>query len=190
MFSFLIKDNPLFRIAERILIGAYSANMFNLAVETMRKNVYAPFAGGDYLIIVPVILGLALFGVYLPLRYNFIARYGIAILVGIGTGVAVKTAIPAQIISQILVTIKAPVISSNPVEALGNILLVVGMLSAFTYFIFTREHTGVWGYMAKWGVWWTMLGLGFVVSTYLMMLVAILSGQIEYILKDFLGFIR
>jgi hypothetical protein len=137
VLSFLIRDNPLFRIAENMAIGITTGNAFVYALQLIQNSGLTPLMAGDYTLIVPIILGIALFLTFTKMPWG--ARYPTAFLAGTGTGIVIRGSIDGQFWGQIK-GIAGSVDLTSPMGMVSSIVLVAGSIGAVSYFIYTREH--------------------------------------------------
>jgi hypothetical protein len=111
VFSYLIGDNPLFRIAVYIFIGVssgYAATVIwhNVLV----PKLFQPLATTDpyqlLLSIVPLIFGMSLLTKLSP-RISWIGNFAMAVLVGVGAAAALGGALLGTLIPQLQASIDA-----------------------------------------------------------------------------------
>ncbi|NVM54363.1 MAG: hypothetical protein HWN66_11730 [Candidatus Helarchaeota archaeon] len=150
IYTYLINDNKYFQIAEHLVIGAITAHSFVIAIQYIRDTVVFPVFEGNVEPLIPLILGAMLFLRYF-VGYNWLTRYPLAILVGLGTGVALRAVIKAQLIGQLLGVLNPLVVPGDALTTVSRILVLIGVISTLVYYTFTREHTGLFGYVAKFG---------------------------------------
>ena len=132
-WSYLYKENPLFRVVEFTFIGFATAHATVMAITELKKNLVAPIVNkSNYILLVPTVLGLLLYTRYSK-DLRFLERFPISIMVGIGTGVAVMAMVRAQLLAQIQQTIQP----GKPIDVLIIALLTLGSV---TYFIFSSEE--------------------------------------------------
>lgn len=132
-WSYLYKENPLFRVVEFTFIGFATAHATVMAITELKKNLVAPIVNkSNYILLVPTVLGLLLYTRYSK-DLRFLERFPISIMVGIGTGVAVRAMVRAQLLAQIQQTIQP----GKPIDGLIIALLTLGSV---TYFIFSSEE--------------------------------------------------
>lgn len=188
--SFAFKHTPLYRFAESTVIGVGIGNVFVLAMENIQKQAIAPLSQGAYLFVIPFVLGLLLYSrFYAPMAW--LSRYPVMILLGIGTGLAVRGAIPAQIIAQIKVSL-LPLVAKDPMTSINNILITVLLASTLIFFIFTWEPKGdtgknVMGYIRRLGRITVMIYLGSAFSSAAMARVVVMAERLLFMLKG-IGF--
>lgn len=136
IFSYLIRDNFLYRIAVHLLIGAAAGYGAIAAVNdvitpwvnvTLRNSDAAPAVRAMGLL--PITFALFLLLKLLP-RYAYIGNFVVIILVGIGTGVALVGAVVGTIIP--LVGETGASISKE--ETANGLLMLTGTITTLLYF--------------------------------------------------------
>jgi len=160
VFSFLYKENPLFRFAEHSFIAsgvgywvAYNVwYCYDLAIGTPGGE--AGFYGGQWWWIFAFLLGIVYYFV-LTKKYFWIYRYSLAIIIGVGAGLTLRTLIQAQFLTNVMATFMnlsptdtaGNLIIFNPASPAGaslinNLLILILVFGSVIYFFFTSE-TGV-----------------------------------------------
>ena len=102
-FSFLIKENKFYNIAGVHLSEWEQATPFVMAWSNIQSKGFGQIAQGDYLTIVPVLLGLCLFG-KMSKSTAWIGRYPAAMLMGMGSAIAIRGAVQSELVRQIAAT--------------------------------------------------------------------------------------
>jgi hypothetical protein len=133
VLSYVVKDNPLYRLAVHVLVGVSAA----YAVVTVVRQVFAPVvaalwddAGGNGLLwIVPLILALLLLLKEL-LRTSELGNGAMAVLMAIGAGVAFVGAIAGTLLPQLLVRHDDHVV---------GLLLTLLTICVLAYFLFSAR---------------------------------------------------
>jgi len=179
----LWKENITYRFAEHTLIGVGFGISIVQAIRLIRDSAVIPLTQGTTHLIIPIILGIALYCQFFR-SVRWISRYTISLLVGVGTGIAAVGVIQAQVIAQILGVIKPPV-SPTPIAWFNYFFIGIGLICTASYFIFTREHTGVLYVPTKIGRYLIMLGLGAYFGNTVMFRETMLAGRVEYMLRVF-----
>jgi hypothetical protein len=103
IFSYLLGDNPLFRIAIYLFIGVASGYAAAVTVHSvllprfllLQTNSINQFV----LIIIPLLFSLSLFAKMLP-RISWIGNFAMAILVGVGAAAAIGGAVIGTLLPQ------------------------------------------------------------------------------------------
>lgn len=166
--SFLYKDNPFYKFVEHLVVGV-SAGYFTmlLVVTSLWPKLVDPLKAGNLWYIFPAILGMMMFFRFSKSR-SWIARYPIAIYIGIGTGLSLVVEMQARIVEQLNATIgigtamKADAMAGalTPLDAVNSIIILVGIVCGLSYFYFSKEHKGWFGGAATIGIWILMVGFG------------------------------
>jgi hypothetical protein len=100
IFSYLIGDGPLFRIAIYLFIGVSSG--YAAAVvwhSVLVPKLFQPLASLDPLSLIPLVLGISLFAKFSP-RISWIGSFAMAVLVGVGAATAIGGALIGSLIPQ------------------------------------------------------------------------------------------
>jgi hypothetical protein len=183
IFSFLYKENPIYRAAEHILVGiSVGYYLVILVEETILSKVAKPLIyDKNLLVIIPAILGLMMFS-RLTRRKGYLARIPLAILIGAGAGVS----IPAMLWARILKQMSA---SMLPLFTVSGVIIFVGVITTLAYFYFSREQTGWFGYIAKTGTYFLMIFFGATFGYTVMSRVTLLIGRMEFLISDFMGIV-
>ncbi len=179
----LYKENLAYRFTEHTYISTSLAISVVVASQTLTNNAFLPLSKGDISYVIPIILGLLLFT--LPFRQvRWISRYPLAFVVGVGTGLAMRGAVHAQMVAQVLTAITLPK-APQPIDWFNFFFSLIAFLTSTSYFIFTREHTGFMAIPTKIGRYMIMLALGSYFGNTILFRMAMLSGRVEEILKVF-----
>ena len=100
VFSYLIGDNPLFRVAVYLFIGVASG----YAATVVWHNVLFPrlsqaLVGFNLLAILPLLFALSLLAKLFP-RISWVGNFAMAVLVGVGTAAAIGGALIGTLMPQ------------------------------------------------------------------------------------------
>lgn len=182
--SMLYKDNPFFRVGQMAVMGSSISHFILLNMQNVYNNALTPLLSGDILMVIPLVLGLLMYS-RLKASISWLARYPSSVLIGIGTGVMVAGTVSGQVLDQIAVTITDVIPSDCGICNLNAIIIAVGVVTSITFFIFTKEHTGVVGNSAKIGRKYLMISLGANWSGELVWYLTQLVGRLMYV-KNFL----
>ena len=153
VFSYLLGANPLWRIAQSLLVGV-SVGYVSLVVLT---QVIAPQVGriiqppaGEpeverWLAVVPVALGLLLL-LRIAVPGAWPATLGLNLVVVVGAALALGGALAGILVPQTLDTMRLLYFSDSDPAAIaalvGNIVLVLGVICALIYFAFGARANG------------------------------------------------
>ncbi len=190
IYTFLYKDNPVYRIAESWLIGlsiGYTLVIFWQT--TLVDNLFNPlFGDGKFIMILPLILGLLMFSRFSK-KISWMSRIPIAFMIGAGAGVAIPAMLYARTLKQVSASVM-PLLAENGVFNFDALVVVVGLLSTLAYFYFSREHKGVMGKAAKLGTYFLMIFFGTTFGYTVMSRMSTFIGRIDFLLTDFLHLIK
>ena len=185
VFTMLWKDNPIFRLGQQAVIGAATAHYIVLNFTSVYNNAITPMMGGNLLLIIPLFLGLLMY-TRLKNEIAWVARYPTAVLVGVGTGVMIAGTLRGQIIDQMKNTVLDLYNSfsaGSAMNVLNATLILIGTITAITFFTFTRKHTGLLGWSAKAGRIFLMISLGANWSGELVWYATQTIGRLSYIIN-------
>ncbi len=193
IYSFLYKENPVYRLAEHLVVGISLGYTMVLIYNTviLPKLLEPIFAGDHWLLIIPGLLGLLYITRFIP-SIAWLSRYPIAFLMGTGMGIGFPLTLKAYVLRQ-LEAAMIPLYSSGMQwhEVLGNLVMIFGTLAALIYFFFSKPHKGpFFGTGSKIGIWVIMLGFGATFGFTVMGRISLLIGRIQYLLGDWLHVIK
>lgn len=185
VLSFLFKDNPFFKFAEHTAVGAGAGYWVVAGFGTIRDAAIKPLLQGQLLMIVPIALGILMFATYT--KWSWVSRYPVAFLIGCGLGVAIRSTIEAQIISQIRASL-LPLATGDVWAMINNWILVVGTIAVVAYFLFTRQQKGSFGKFTQFGKVIMMVYFGGAFASITFMYISIMIERIVFLIKVWLGF--
>jgi hypothetical protein len=183
VLSFLYKENVFSRFAEKTVVGAAAGWFLLIAIQNLR-SFWDKAMGGTYLSMIPLILGLFLFAA-LSTKGAFLARWPVAVFIGVGVGTALRTLLDAQFLTHIVATINLPL--TDIVTSFNTVLVVIFVLCSLSYFIMTREHTGGLGIITKIGRLVILGAFGTTIAGEVMAKFSLILGRLYFLLVDWLG---
>lgn len=159
IFSFLYRDNPLYKLAEHLFVGVsagyYVAQAYQ---ETIIPNLVIPVAReGNLVRLGALVLSVLMFSRFVP-RISWLSRWPIAFVVGMYAGINVIAFGSGDLIIQLEATMLD--MFGGGARGVGNLLLVVGLACSLMYFYFSREQRGALGVVSRVGVWFLMVSFG------------------------------
>jgi hypothetical protein len=137
-FSFLYKENKFYSLVESMFIGLGAGYALVMGWGNIVSKAITPLQAGNMIALIPTLLGLALF-FKLSRTYAWAARTPVAILVGMGSAVALRGSVGAELVQQIKATVL-------PLTTVDNLFVVLGTVGTLVYFFFTiqpRKNTVV-----------------------------------------------
>lgn len=188
VYTFLWKDNPLFKLAESVTVGV---GMGFAIVQwwdlSLKGRFWIPLTtdfSHRFHLIIPAILGILMITRIIP-KLSWLSRYALAFTMGAGSGFALPRVIQTSILQQLYTTMLPINFSLHGI--LYNIVIIVGVLSGLMYFFFSKEHKGVFGGIANVGIWFLMVGFGATFGYTVMARLSLFIGRVLFILKTALG---
>ncbi len=212
IFSFLYKDNPLYRFAEHLFVGisaGYYASIYwhnaiyRFIISPLIKNfstfyykiVWPEFfenisffsAFFSFIIyLIPLSLGLLFFSLITP-KYSWLIRYPIAFLMGIGAGLSLYPTFKARIFDQIKDSF-LPQFNFS-LYFLNALIIFIGTLSVLSYFFFSKEQRGLLKVFSRIGIIFIMIGFGAAFGYTVMARISLLIGRFYFLIHDFIHLI-
>ncbi|MGH7232664.1 MAG: hypothetical protein ACREJU_15105 [Nitrospiraceae bacterium] len=197
IFTFLYKDNPLFKLAEHLYIGISVGYTIVKTYDTVVvRLIYEPMVKqGDWSLLIPLGIGVLMLARYVP-KATWLSRMAFAFIVGVGSGLAIPRIVSSYILKQIEDTVR-PLASMIPGEGLtftyglaqpssnlNAIILLIGVISVLFYFFFSIEHAGPVRVATRTGILFLMVSFGaafgYTVMARMSLLIGRLSDLIEY----------
>lgn len=181
IFSFLYRDNPVFKLAEHVFAGLSAGYYTGLIFQSViKQQVWIPLTqDGRLLVLVPAVLGVLMFARFFP-RIGWLTRLSLAFAIGSTAGIMFIQQLHGLVLPQIRRTFL-------PLDSLSNILIVVGVLCTLIYFYFSKPHKGPLGWIASVGIGFIMVAFGAHFGYTVMARVSLLIGRIQFLLVDWLG---
>ncbi len=194
-FSFLYKENPLYRFAEHLVVGV-SAGYFvvllyynglrpNLFNHLFVSNTWTPKWDELYYII-PLILGVMMWARF-SRKWSWVSRYPIALYIGIATGISIPLEMRNRVIQQVYGTVGQTAFDFSKPGFFGvpagvwDSILVILIISSLIYFFFSKEHKGWFGGAAKIGIYTLMVGFGASFGYTVMARISLFINRVQYI---------
>jgi hypothetical protein len=196
IFSFLYKDNPLYRFGEHLFVGV--AGGYSICIvwyNSLKPNLIDPLISSDtvlserLLLFLPAVLSLLMLARLIP-RIAWVSRFAMAFMVGISVGPSIPSTLQARVLEQIGGIVKLGASPDPTLLTLFNSLcLAVGTICGLLYFYFSREHKGTFGVAARVGIWFLMIGFGAAFGYTVMARISLLIGRILFLMRDWLGLV-
>jgi hypothetical protein len=202
-FSFLVKDNPFYRLAEHLFVGVSAGYYFSMISfhQVIKPNLLAKispslFASGvaasepaQLSYIIPGLLGLLML-FKLSSAYSWVSRFTISFVMGVSTGLAIVYSTQQMLIPQVAKAIRPLAVAGDFMQSFSNLVLVVGSITCLFYFFFSTEHRGpVYGNLARVGIWFLMVSFGAAFGATVMGRISLLIGRFQFLLSDWLHII-
>lgn len=197
IFSFLYKDNPLFKLAENLYVGVSVGYTIVKTYDTVIVHlVWKPIVEHqEWTLLIPVTIGLLMLTRYVP-KAAWLSRYAFAFIVGVGAGLAIPRTVSSFILKQIEDTVRPLLMFVpgegitfswnllDPASSVNAIIVLIGVSSVLFYFFFSVEHSGPGKRVARTGVIFLMIAFGaafgYTVMARMSLLIGRLTDLIEY----------
>ncbi|MGE0373810.1 MAG: hypothetical protein AB7I48_12725 [Planctomycetaceae bacterium] len=210
ILSFLLGDNPLYKLTEALVVGVSAAylmvvgfwseviqNLFANLTPVLMQRTFLPGQEDlepDYIYLVPLVMSGMMLWRLSPIGGNWIARWPLAFFIGATAGVRLVASLESDFVQQINSTILPLVVFATDGSfslwgSLKHIVISVGVLMGLTYFFFSVEHKGIVGGVARCGIWLLMITFGALFGYTVMGRIALLSGRLEFLFDDWLWLI-
>jgi hypothetical protein len=198
IFSFLYKDNPLYKIAEHLFVGV-SAGYFVVILwhNTLSPNLLQRLSDGDWYLLwlnslrpwylIPGLLGVLMFTRFSK-KWSWVSRYPMAIYIGVSAGLSIPLEMTNRVLRQ-MVAAMDPINWGNLTgsgyldiaSGYSQLIILTGSIAALVYFFFSTPHRGAIGGVAKYGIWMLMLGFGATFGFTVMNRISLFGNRVQYL---------
>lgn len=198
VFSYLVGDNPLYRLAQYLLVGTAAGYAIVVAYHAiLRPRLVEPLLSdpmGNALLLIPLLLAVLL----LTKGNKSVAWLGntsMGFLFGVGAALAVGGALIGTLATQL----QASFISLRPADYAGEgilgivtaALVVIGTTGTLVYFYYGvapagRVGRGVAVFRQAWGRvghWFILIALGAIFANMMVARLSLLIGRIRFLLE-------
>ncbi len=185
IFSFLYKDNILYRLAESLFAGISFGYYVGLAkINTLEPNLFGPLFGdfgANWTLIFPFALGLMLYLRYVP-KLAWISNWSLAVYIGYYIGVNLLQRLHGEILPQARGTMLP--LSGGFEEVTRHLVVIIGVLTVLIYFFFSSPHKGPLKPAARIGIYFLMISFGASFGYTVMGRVSLLIGRLTFLVND------
>ncbi len=188
LFSFMYKDNPIYKVAEHIFAGLTAGYQVGLVWDTViLQQLWNPMVNeGDWWLIIPGVMGFLMFARFWE-RFSWVSRISLAFVMGVTSGIFLTSQLHGLVLPQMKDTM-LPLWNGDGFAALAlTLIVVIGVISTLIYFYFSKEHTGALGVTAKVGIWFIMISFGAHFGYTVMGRVSLLIGRVQFLIEDWIG---
>lgn len=142
IYSILYRENPWYRIAESVYLGVavgYAVGQDLKYIRDQWGGQWSSSAGMMFAFMVVMIVGILWYARFNK-SYFYLYRWPLAIVVGTGIGMALKTVVFSQFLDQIVSQANTPFfVAGDMVQTINNILVQIMVPCVLLYFWFTGE---------------------------------------------------
>jgi len=220
VLSFLYRDNPVYKFAEHFYVGISAAYWMCMGFwTTIVPNLIPRISRGlssffevqyndaeyNFLFWIPVVFGLLLM-TRLSSKVGWLSRWALAFIVGTTAGFNLVRYLRSDFIEQISATFVPLLVdwkgigsfvsnfslsaSGQFLTMVGNLVIFLGVISGLVYFFFSKEHTGIFGRVSRFGIWVLMVTFGAAFGYTVMGRISLLVGRISFLFGDWLHLIN
>lgn len=200
VFSFLYRDNPVYKWAEHLFVGVSAAMGVFAALEqsivpSVREALAFP-GMFKFITWIAVFLGamilfkLEVVATYLP-NFAFLSRYPIAFVTGVGVGATLVNVVNGFLFPQSQATF-LPLFNIHGADwltLLNNWLIVLAVVFSLMYFFFSAQYKGKLGVVLRVGITFLMVAFGAMFGYTVMARLSLLIGRIYFLIHDWLHII-
>jgi len=178
IFSWMYKENPWFRIAEHVYVGASLGHLAITGYQNFRDIAWIPaVTQGKHIMWIPLVMGALLFSRW-SRKYAWMSRASMGFLVGTTAAVTMTGAIKAQLIEQAVATMM-------PLKTINNVIFVVLAVTSTTYFLFTLRDKRVTPAINL-GKYALMIAFGATFGNTVMSRISLFTGRMQFLLFEWL----
>ena len=187
VLSYLIGDNPAFRVAVYIFIGVSAGYAAAVAWhQVLYPRLIVPLISGSLLTIVPLVLGLLLLLKLSP-RVARLGTPSMAFLVGVGAAVAVGGAVMGTLLPQTWASMNVLNLSDAGQYWLEHlvegIVILVGTVTTLVYFHFGAKATAAGPQRSKLVNRLSWVGQGFIAITFGVLFAGVLVAAMTALIE-------
>lgn len=199
IFSYLLGDNPLYRLALHVFVGASVAYVLIVALQSVILPILSPPDTSDsdirllwIISLVGVLLGALLLTRGIG-RLSWLSDIPVAILLGVGVGVALGGAILGTLLPQVdaatSYAVPEPPIAPGILKPVGQIVAVLGTVTGLAVFSFTSRRptqrllNRLLNRSARIGRWFILIGFGAAYGGLLAASLAFFADRVQYLIE-------
>ena len=189
IYSFLYKDNPLYKIAEHIYVGLSTGYLLAIMwFDAITPFLINPLKEGKYGVIIPGLLGLLLFTRFFP-KYAWISRFTLAFIIGAAAGISAPNQVHGYLLRHCQATIEVfnGLKTVSFWQVIDNIIILAGVISVLIYFFFSVAYNRVIKGISYLGIVFLMVFFGAAFGYTVMGRISLLIGRVRFLLIDWLG---
>jgi len=178
IYSILYRENPAFKLAENIMVGATVGHAIVMAVFQVRDLAIQKLMSGietgnlrNIAYIIPIILGILIYFQF-SRRFRVISRPSIALMLGVGLALSMRGLLFVNVIGQIQGVIK-------PLISIQSIVSLFGLVCVLLYFVYEKKVSDAVGPLPTIGRYFLMLTMGAYIANSLMGRLSIVIGTLQ-----------
>jgi hypothetical protein len=213
MYSFLYRDNPLFKAAENFYVGiSLGYGIITTWYLSLKTELYDPFFAAPTWDAVwsavlerfiPITLGCMLV-TRISRRFSWPSRYAYALMIGWGAGIGIPITIHTYVLQQLEAAVRPlnvkaawaalrgpGLLSYEFWSAFGVIfgafVILVGTVTVLFYFFFSLERKRIGNAISRVGILFLMVSFGASFGYTVMGRISLFIGRAQFLLDQWLG---
>jgi hypothetical protein len=190
-FSFVYKDNPLFRFGEHLYLGISIGYYIDIQYwNVLVPDVYRPLTvDHNFYVLIPTVLGLLLLARLLP-SIGWLSRTSLAVYIGGLSGLSIPATISSLLLPQLISTLKPFSFNSgghlNIPGDINQLIFLAGVVTTLVFFFFSLEHKKAIGAVSKAGLLFLMVSFGASFGFTVMARISLLIGRFQFLIYDWI----
>jgi hypothetical protein len=187
IYSIAFRDNPFFKFAEHTFVGAAAGHSLVYAVDNILRYGWAPLTAGNMIYAVVFILGIIMY-MRFHKTYFWVSRIPMAVIVGIGIGLTLRSTVTSDFLAQIQSTATMKVLGLDAWPAFSNLLFIIITLAVVYFFIFTfpKAQGGNLGIISKFARYGMMAAFGYSFANTVLSRFNMIFGRIDFLMNTWL----
>ena len=195
VLSSLVRDNPVYRMAQYLFVGVSAGYFVVLAWWTvidpqLVRPLWESCSGAHHAglgtalgLFVSTALAVLWLSRLSP-RTAWLSRWPLALVVGVYVGIRVMGVTQSDMVMQVEASLRS--FRGSLGTVLDALLATLGLVTVLLTFTFTRERRGAMAWSARIGSAFLMVALGAGFGAVVMSRVSVLIGRIQFLLGDWL----
>jgi hypothetical protein len=185
MFSFIYKDNVLYKIGEHLYLGISVGYFINIQYwQVIVPDVYRAITIQHlYWVIIPSLLGIFIVLRLVP-ALAWLSRMSFAFLIGGSAGLAIPNVIHSLFLPQVYETLRP--FAGGTAAVLNQIVILIAVFTVLIFFFFSLEHKKLVGSISKVGLFFIMISFGASFGYTVMARISLLIGRFQFLIYDWI----
>jgi hypothetical protein len=132
----LVGEQPFYRFLEHMYLGITLGYFILTIIKTIISTAVTPLGEGNFLAIIPLVLGLALY-LRFTQSFRWISRWGVAVVIAVGMAVGLRGMLFTYIIQQVKSAATTNFVTGSPLTNFNSVLMTVITIIIMMFFLFT-----------------------------------------------------
>jgi hypothetical protein len=181
LWSFLWKDNLLFRFFQYSYLAVATAGYAIMSWDYVYKSVIIPVIKGNFIPLIPLFISLLLFG-SLSTKYTWISRYATSFILGVSLTLMMRGITETGIVNMMTSIFSFAKIGKTWGITMNNIIKISAAVFTIIYFFFHFVHRyNIGRGMQRIGRYFIMVGFGTQFGTGIMTSALFIAWIVQYV---------